>query len=75
MLAFEAGSPNELDAIEQKFVDRQALVWRGKLTGGLRAIIGLDPDRIEVAVASSLTGTPIPREAWTNVDDVIYAIE
>jgi catechol 2,3-dioxygenase-like lactoylglutathione lyase family enzyme len=75
LLAFEAGTPDELDAIEQRFLDRQALVWHGEPLGGRRAIMGLDPDRIEVAVSSSLTGTPIPSQAWANLDDMIYAIE
>ena len=62
MLSFEVGSLQELEAIEQRLVERQALVWQGQ-TETYRAIMGLDPDRIEVAVASSLAGTPITAEA------------
>jgi catechol-2,3-dioxygenase len=74
MLSFEVGSPEELEVIEQRLVERQALVWQGQ-TQIYRAIMGLDPDRIEIAVASGLAGTPITSEAWQNLDDTIYAVE
>jgi catechol-2,3-dioxygenase len=74
MLSFEVGSLEELETIEQRLVERQALVWQGQ-TKTYRAIMGLDPDRIEIAVASSLAGTPITTEAWQDFDDTIYAIE
>jgi catechol-2,3-dioxygenase len=74
MLSFEAGSPDELEAIEQKFAQRQALVWQGG-TETYSGIMGLDPDRIEVCVAASLTGAPIRSEDWNHLDDMIYAIE
>jgi catechol 2,3-dioxygenase-like lactoylglutathione lyase family enzyme len=74
MFSFEAGSPDELEVIEQRFVARQALVWH-RTTDTYRAIMGLDPDRIEIAVALSLSGTPIATESWQNLDDMIYAIE
>jgi hypothetical protein len=38
--------------------------------------MGLDPDRIEIAVGSShRSGTPISSEDWEKVDDMVYAIE
>jgi catechol-2,3-dioxygenase len=74
MLSFETGAPNELDAIEQKLVDRHALVWH-KDTETYRGIMGVDPDRIEICAAASLTGTPISNEDWEKIDDLIYAIE
>ena len=74
MLSFEAGSPEEIAAIEQKRVDRHALVWHAQ-TEAYRAIMGADPDRIEICVASSLTGSPISSEDWTKVDDAVYLIE
>src|ERR1700722_17578150 len=73
MLSFEAGAPNELDAIERKLEGRHALVWRGE-TDTYRAIMCVDPDRTEIAVASSLTGTPISSDDWKSVDDAIYTI-
>jgi catechol-2,3-dioxygenase len=74
MLSFETGSTSELDAIEQKLAGRHALVWR-KETSSYRGIMGVDPDRIEICAAASLTGTPISREDWEEIDDLIYAIE
>jgi catechol-2,3-dioxygenase len=74
LLAFEVGSLEELETVEQRLVERQALVWQGQ-TEIYRAIMGLDPDRIEVAVASGLAGTPITSESWQNLNDTIYAIE
>ncbi len=74
MLSFEVGSLAELETVEQRFVQRQALLWH-RQTDTYRAILGLDPDRIEVCVASSLAGTPITGEDWQNLDDAIYAIE
>ena len=74
MLSFEVGSLAELETVEQRFVQRQALLWH-RQTDTYRAILGLDTDRIEVCVASSLAGTPITGEDWQNLDDAIYAIE
>jgi catechol-2,3-dioxygenase len=74
MLSFEVGSPDELELIEQKLVERQALVWHGQ-TKTYRTIVGLDPDRIEVAVASSLGGAPITSDDWKTLDDTIYVID
>jgi catechol-2,3-dioxygenase len=74
MLSFEAGAPYELDAIEQKLEERGALVGRGQ-TETYRSIIGVDPDRTEIAVASSLTGIPISSEDWRKVDDAVYMFE
>jgi catechol 2,3-dioxygenase-like lactoylglutathione lyase family enzyme len=74
MLSFEAGSTDELEIIEQRLTQRQALIWQGG-TDTYRAVMGLDPDRVEIAVASSLDGAPIRLEDWNNLDDTIYAIE
>jgi catechol-2,3-dioxygenase len=74
MLSFEVGALNELEIIEQKLVERSALVWH-RQTESYRAIMGVDPDRTEIAVASSLTETPISSDDWKNVDDAIYTIE
>jgi catechol 2,3-dioxygenase-like lactoylglutathione lyase family enzyme len=72
-VAFEAGSPDELDVIEQRLVDRQALVGR-RLTETWRAIVGIDPDRIEITVASGLTGGAIRSDDWANLDEMVYEI-
>jgi catechol-2,3-dioxygenase len=74
MLSFEVGTPQELDAIERKLVDRGDLIrqWETETYG---AIMGLDPDRTEVCVASSSTGTPITSEDWKAMDDSIYMFQ
>jgi catechol-2,3-dioxygenase len=74
MLSFEVGSPSELAAIERKLLERHALVWHGQ-TETYRGIMGVDPDRIEICTASSLTGNPISTEDWKELDDAIYIIE
>ena len=63
-----------LETVEQRLLQRQALVWQGT-TETYRAIMGLDPDRIEVAVSSSLAGTPMTSADWQTRDDTIYARE
>jgi catechol-2,3-dioxygenase len=74
MLSFEAGSLDELDVIEQRLLERNALIWSGQ-TETYRALFSLDPDRIDISVASSLTGAPISSEDWNHLDDAIYAID
>jgi len=74
MLSFEAGAPDELVGIEEKLVNRHALVWHAQ-TETYRALMGTDPDRIEICVASSLTGSPISSEDWRTLDDAIYTVE
>jgi catechol 2,3-dioxygenase-like lactoylglutathione lyase family enzyme len=75
MLSFEVGSLGDLDVIEERLARRDALVWRRR-TKAFTAIMGLDPDRIEIAIsASNVPGSPILREDWEEIDDTIYAIE
>lgn len=74
MLSFEVASAKELEAIEQKLVDRSALVWQ-KRTERYRGLMGVDPDRTEICAASSVTGSPISSEDWEELDDAIYTIE
>ena len=73
LLALEAGSPGELDVIEHRLAERQALIGRRR-TETWQAIVGVDPDRIEVSVSSSLTGAPIQSEDWTNLDQMVYQV-
>ncbi len=73
LLGFEAGSPAELDVIQQRLTDRNAFVGR-RTTGTWAAIVGVDPDRIEIAVSSSLTGVPIRSADWTHLDQMVYEI-
>jgi catechol-2,3-dioxygenase len=74
MVSFEAGTPIEFDAILQKLVDRNALVRQWQ-TETYRSIMCVDPDRTQICVGSSLTGTPISSEDWKDMDDTIYVFE
>jgi catechol 2,3-dioxygenase-like lactoylglutathione lyase family enzyme len=73
LLAPEAGSPGELDAIEQRLASRQALLGR-KRAETWEAIVGVDPDRIEVSVSSSLAGVPIQSKDWDHLDQMVYEV-
>ncbi len=73
LLALEAGSPGELDAIEQRLIKRNAFAGR-RQTETWAAVVGLDPDRIEVSVSSSLTGVPIQSQDWANLDEMVYEV-
>jgi catechol 2,3-dioxygenase-like lactoylglutathione lyase family enzyme len=73
LLALEAGSPSELDVIERRLADRQALLGRRR-TETWMAIVGVDPDRIEVSVSSSLTGVPIQSKDWDHFDQMVYDV-
>lgn len=72
LLGLEAGSPAELDVIEQRMTERNAFMGRRK-TETWEAIVGVDPDRTEVLVASSLTGVPIHSD-WADLDESMYEV-
>ena len=74
LVAFEGGSSDELATIEQRLSQRNAFVERIR-TATYEGIIGVDPDRIEVSIATSTTGVPIRTEDWATIDDAIYGIE
>jgi catechol 2,3-dioxygenase-like lactoylglutathione lyase family enzyme len=73
LLALEAGSPGELDVIEQRLTARKAFIGRRR-TETWEAIVGIDPDRIEVSVSSSLTGNPIQSNHWDHLDQIVYEV-
>jgi catechol 2,3-dioxygenase-like lactoylglutathione lyase family enzyme len=73
LFALEAGSPRELDVIEQRLIERKAFIGRRR-TKTWEAVVGVDPDRIEVSVSSSLTGIPIQGEDWANLDRMVYEV-
>lgn len=72
-LSLEAGTPDELDVIEQRLTERKAFIGRRR-TETWEAIVGVDPDRIEVSVSSSLTGVPIERANWEHLDQMVYEV-
>jgi catechol 2,3-dioxygenase-like lactoylglutathione lyase family enzyme len=73
LLGLEAGSLAELDVIQQRLTERNAFTGRRK-TETWEAIVGVDPDRIEIAVSSSLTDDPIQWQDWTHLDQMVYEI-
>lgn len=73
LLILEAGTPDQLDVIEQRLTERNAFVGRRR-TDAWEAIVGIDPDRIEVSVSSSLTGDPIESAHWEHLDQMIYEV-
>jgi catechol 2,3-dioxygenase-like lactoylglutathione lyase family enzyme len=73
LVSFEAASLDELDEIERRLVERQAFVARPR-TKTWETVVGVDPDRIELTVASSLSGSPIGTVDWTHLDEMVYQI-
>jgi catechol-2,3-dioxygenase len=71
LITLEAGTPEDLDVIEQRLAERNALIGRRR-TDTWEAIVGVDPDRIEVSVSASLTGVPITSKDWDHVDRMVY---
>jgi catechol-2,3-dioxygenase len=74
IFGFEVGSPEELELIKQRLEQRHAPLTHTKRKTW-EAIVGSDPDRIEFIAASSLTGTPISRDDWRNIDSMIFALD
>lgn len=72
-LTLEADTPEELNAIAQRLTERDAFIGRRR-TETWEAIVGIDPDRIEVSVSSSLTGHPIESTDWDHLDQMVYEI-
>jgi catechol 2,3-dioxygenase-like lactoylglutathione lyase family enzyme len=73
LLVLTADSPDELDVIEQKLAERRALIGR-RQTETWTAVVGYDPDHIEVAVSSSLTGDPVRIQSGDHVDQMVYEV-
>jgi catechol 2,3-dioxygenase-like lactoylglutathione lyase family enzyme len=74
LVGFEVGSLENLELIEQRLEQRQALFTHTRRETW-EAILGTDPDRIEFVAASSLTGTPISRDDWRNIDSLVFAFD
>ncbi len=74
MLGLELGSLDSLELIEKRLEERQALLTHFRRETW-EAILGADPDRIEFTVASSLTGAPISRDDWRNIDSMVFALD
>jgi catechol-2,3-dioxygenase len=73
VLLLEVGTPDELKAIEQRLTERDAFIGRRR-TETWEAIVGVDPDRIEVSASTSLTGHPIQTTDWNHLDQMVYEV-
>jgi catechol-2,3-dioxygenase len=73
VIILEAASPDELDAIEQRLTERNAFIGRRR-TDTWEAVVGVDPDRIELSISSSLTGAPIDSTHWEHLDQMVYEV-
>jgi catechol-2,3-dioxygenase len=73
LLAFEAASSEDFQGVERRLVDRNAVVTR-TCTEDWEAIVGSDPDGIEMALSRSLIGKPIRAEQWQHLHDLAYRI-
>lgn len=73
LLLLEVGTPDELNVIAQRLTKRDAFIGRRR-TETWEAIVGVDPDRIEVSASSSLTGNPIQSTDWDHLDQMVYEV-
>jgi catechol-2,3-dioxygenase len=73
LISLAASTPADLDQIEQRLTERNAFIGR-RQTETWAAIVGVDPDRIEVSVSASLTGGPIVGKDWDHLDKMIYEV-
>jgi catechol-2,3-dioxygenase len=74
IFGFEVGSAEELELIEQRLEQRHAPLSHTRRETW-EAILGTDPDRIEFVAATSLTGAPISRDDWRNIDSMVFAFD
>jgi catechol-2,3-dioxygenase len=74
LVGFEVASLENLELIEQRLKQRDAPFGHFRRETW-EAILGTDPDRIEFVVASSLTGAPISRDDWRNIDSMVFALD
>ena len=72
-LILEVDTLDELERIAVELEKRDSLVARH---GGdtWTAAFGRDPDRFAVVAGCSLTGDPVPIEAWAALDESLYAL-
>lgn len=73
VLALEVGSREELAQVEERLTQHKAVIGHRR-TDTWEAVIGVDPDRIQITVSSSMTGAPIHASDWAGLDEIIYQI-
>jgi hypothetical protein len=72
LLSLETGSPEDLDVIEARLAERGALLGR-RDTDDWRAVFGVDPDRVKIAVSAGRHGASITAADWERLDDAVYS--
>ena len=73
LLALQVDSREDLAQIEERLSQRKALIGQRR-NDTWEAIVGIDPDRIQITVSSSTTGAPIQASDWAGLDEIIYQI-
>jgi catechol-2,3-dioxygenase len=73
LLALQVDSREDLARIKKRLTQREALIDHRR-TDTWEAIVGIDPDRIQITVSSSTTGAPIHASDWAGLDEIIYQI-
>ena len=73
LLAFEAGSLDEVHLVEARLKERRAIAGRRRAKGW-EAVLGYDPDRNEIAITAGLSGEPIGEDDWNMLDEAVYVI-
>lgn len=73
LLALQVDSREDLAQIEERLRQRKALIGHRR-NDTWEAIVGIDPDRIQITVSSSTTGAPIQASDWAGLDEIIYQI-
>jgi catechol-2,3-dioxygenase len=73
LISLAASALADLDQIEQRLTERNAFIGRRR-TETWEAVVGVDPDRIEVSVSASLTGDPVLGKNWDHLDKMVYEV-
>jgi catechol-2,3-dioxygenase len=73
ILGFEVASPEELEIVEKRLVERGAYV-RDLRRDSARTVFGVDPDRNTIGITAGLAGHPPRMAEWSDPDEIIEAI-
>jgi catechol-2,3-dioxygenase len=74
VFGFELDSSEEFELVEQRLKERSAPLTHTR-RDTWEAILATDPDRIEFVAATSLTGAPISRDDWRDIDSMVFAMD
>ncbi len=73
ILGLEVASPEELEIVEKRLVERGAYV-RDLRRDSARTVFGVDPDRNAIGITAGLAGHPPRMAEWSDPDEIIEAI-